>query len=156
MQKGNSFLQNRVVKDRFAKREDASAVAARKRRQAKTAKMASGDQLFRAVLDPFWNDHLSPGERPSCAADAVDKLRRASSRRRGSNSASSWSIDEEHNAHGYSLVGQAVVDNNKAAVEFLVDAKASLKHPDGNGGLFSVVAVAWNRAAGARTDREID
>ncbi len=48
-------------------------------------------------------------------------------------SASAWAVDDVLNSHGYSLLGQAVVDKNHNAVRFLVEAKASVGLHDGNG-----------------------
>ena len=58
----------------------------------------------------------------------------AAARMDGIESANAWSADDVLNSHGYSLLGQAVVDKNHGAVQFLiVEAKASMGLHDANG-----------------------
>jgi len=144
-QKPNKFLQRRVVVDRFKEEEDPVVVAARKRREALLAPMHLKDEKFQAVLDACWIG--SEDEINTAALSALTELRKQSQRGKGqrprqgalrrrpaqSEGHEGFTLDDHTNSHGYSLLGQAIVDQNEGAVRFLVRAKAAVRHHDQNG-----------------------
>lgn len=157
-QKPNKFLQNRVVVDRFAKHEDPAEAAARQKRESTTAAFNPKDQPFQDVLDACWPEVAT---KSSSAVEALKRLLRprgGSSRSGGGGGkhlrrplrlqgiesrtkkeekqggqSVSFPVDDVVNSHGYTLLGQAVVDNNEGAIDFLVEMKADLGFHDTNG-----------------------
>ena len=153
-QKPNKFLQNRVVVDRFAKHEDPAEVAARQKQENTTAAFNPKDQPFQDVLDACWPEAATK----LSAVEALKRLfrPRGSSRSggRGGKHLSRplrpqgiesgkktkqdgqpvpFSVDDVVNSHGYTLLGQAVVDKNEGAIDFLIEVKADLGYHDTNG-----------------------
>lgn len=121
LQKGNAFLKTRVVKNQFAQRKN-SVTSVQVNRPL--ANISHKDSLFQAVLNAFET------EQPETEALKCMKRLRM---RTATHTNATWTVDEASNSHGYSLLGQAVVDKNSKAIKFLVRTKASTNHHDSNG-----------------------
>ncbi len=109
-----------------AERAAKATKALRWLRRPRTTDLADGSAGEGATLLPLLGDGGGGGGGAAAAT--------AAARMDGIESANAWSADDLLNSHGYSLLGQAVVDKNHGAVQFLiVEAKASMGLHDANG-----------------------